>query len=206
MVLVLLWSAWVASCWRVGAGDGASPASALCGPESCYTAHLRRRSFSEAWRACRESGGNLASIRKHQEARLVEELLEGLPGGWGHGPLKLWLGLQRQPRQCAPHKALRGFTWMTGDQDTAYSNWLREEPPSSCPASRCVVVSYSGPSGHSNHKWLDGSCHLTVDGYLCRFSSPRGMCRGLGPGPDGRLPVYATPFGVTALGLRHVPF
>ncbi|XP_072407352.1 LOW QUALITY PROTEIN: endosialin-like, partial [Chiloscyllium punctatum] len=188
--------------WGTNPGDRSPTVRAVCGPDSCYTAHLERRAFREAWRACRERGGNLASIRRSREARLVEELLEGLPGHLAQGPLKLWLGLQRQPRQCAPHKALRGFTWMTGDQDTSYSNWLQEEVPGSCPASRCVVVSYAADSGHTNHKWLDGSCRLAVDGYLCRFSSPRGMC----PGLDGHEPVYSTPFGVTAPALRHVPF
>ncbi|XP_041038009.1 endosialin-like [Carcharodon carcharias] len=192
--------------WPAPAGQESVPVGAVCGPEACYTAHLQRRSFSDAWRACRELGGNLASLKRPEEAGLVEELLVGLPVGEERGLLKLWLGLQRQPRQCSPHKALRGFTWMTGDQDTWYTNWLRAEHPGSCPAARCVVLSYgAGESGrYANYKWLDGSCLLAVDGYLCRFAY-RGMCQRIEPGA-GETVAYATPFGVTSTRLRHVPF
>ncbi|GCB84072.1 hypothetical protein scyTo_0024624, partial [Scyliorhinus torazame] len=183
-----------------------APAHTICSPEACYTAHLRRRSFNEAWRACRERGGNLASIKRQREAELVEELMQGLSLSEEQGELKLWLGLQRQPRQCSPYKSLRGFTWTTGDQGTWYTNWLKEEYPGSCAATRCVVLSFGAGEAarHANYKWLDGSCQLAVDGYLCRFSY-RGMCEPIELGARGPV-VYDTPFGVTSSRLRHIPF
>ncbi|XP_051900910.1 endosialin-like [Pristis pectinata] len=199
-----------AFCPRPPAGGEppAAPSSsgAVCGPDSCYTAHLRRRSFTQAWRACRARGGNLASVKRQDEAELVEELVRALsPGGPGQ-PLRLWLGLQRQPRQCAPRRPLRGFTWTTGDQDTRFTNWLSpapEAPGSPCPAARCVALSHgSGPP--TDFKWLQGSCGLPADGYLCRHTF-RGMCPPLEPGPAGPV-SYAAPFGLTSSTLRWVPF
>uniref|UniRef100_UPI00398EDAE0 complement component C1q receptor-like n=1 Tax=Pristiophorus japonicus TaxID=55135 RepID=UPI00398EDAE0 len=209
----LLWLGTLGLSAGVGAEDSGQ-VNAVCSTEACYSAHLQRRSFNDAWRSCRERGGNLASIKRRAEAEMVEELLRGLGAGDAGGPLKLWLGLQRQPRQCSPHKALRGFTWMTGDQDTRYTNWLKDEQPGSCPAARCVVLSYGGASSSSaaggdsgsadDFKWLDGSCRLAVDGYVCRFAY-RGMCGRLELGA-GRRALYATPFGVASARLRHVPF
>ncbi|XP_059810846.1 endosialin-like [Hypanus sabinus] len=188
-----------------GGEPGAS--NGVCGPDSCYTAHLRRRSFTQAWRACRETGGNLASVRRRAEAALVEELVRGLELPGRGKALKLWLGLQRQPRQCAPRKPLRGFTWTTGDQDTRFTNWLGdgagegEDGGISCPAARCVALTY-GAGDATDFKWVEGSCRLSVDGYLCRYTF-RGMC----PPLEAFAPVtYAAPFGLTLSSLRRVPF
>ncbi|XP_072106959.1 uncharacterized protein [Mobula birostris] len=181
--------------------------NAVCGPDSCYTVHLRRLSFTQAWRACRETGGNLASVRRRAEAALVEELVRGLELPGRGKALKLWLGLQRQPRQCAPRKPLRGFTWTTGDQDTRFTNWLwdgageGEDGGTSCPAARCVALTY-GAGDATDFKWVEGSCRLSVDGYLCRYTF-RGMC----PPLEANAPVtYAAPFGLTSSSLRWAPF
>ncbi|XP_067831646.1 endosialin-like isoform X2 [Heptranchias perlo] len=203
--MLLLWLGIFSLLPRAGSEETLS-VNAVCSAEACYTAHLDRKSFNGAWRSCRDHGGNLATIKKREEASLVKELLSGLLLGDRQGPFKLWLGLQRQPRQCSSYKALRGFTWTTGDQDTQYTNWLKEEYPGSCPATRCVVLSYGTgeASRYANHKWLDGSCQLAVDGYLCRFAY-KGMCPPIELG-FGEPVVYATPFGVTLTHLRHVPF
>nr|XP_028566091.1 endosialin [Podarcis muralis] len=206
--------------WRLS-GAGAQEAQAACGPDGCYAVYFQRRSFLDAWRGCRELGGNLATLKYPEEAAQVAELLRDVRGGGGHaqGPQRLlWIGLQRQPRQCFPQRPLRGFTWTTGDQDTSYTNWARSPSSGvggpSCAAPRCVVL------GELDLQWLDGSCTVPVDGYLCRFSF-QGMCAGLaeeeeememeeeeegGGGGGASTVAYSTPFGPASGALRYVPF
>ncbi|XP_074861168.1 endosialin [Carettochelys insculpta] len=203
---------WLLLTGLVGPAQGAWPGpeaawpglEAACGPEGCYVVFLQRRSFLESWRSCRERGGNLATLKRHEEAVQVAELLQATGPGTGQQQL-FWIGLQRQPRQCFPQRPLRGFTWTTGDQDTLYTNWARAEPAGgpSCAASRCVVLTY-GSATQENFQWLEGSCTLPVDGYLCYFGFA-GMCPRLATEELGRV-SYTTPFGQVSSSLSHVPF
>lgn len=180
----------------------------LCNAEGCYSVHLQRKTFRESWRSCKERGGNLAVVKRSEEATMIQDLLNA---GERHGPrprLRLWIGLQRQPRQCSATRPLRGFTWITGDQDTEYTNWQREELPAACSAVRCVVITYNttdkNNSDQNNFKWLDGSCMLAVDGFLCHYTY-RGMCPALQS--EGKGPAhYTTPFNLLSTLLSHIPF
>ncbi|XP_072278862.1 endosialin [Pyxicephalus adspersus] len=181
---------------------------ALCGPsDSCYAVFYQRRTFLESWRACRERGGNLATVKNAQEASLVEQLLTSSTGTRSEGDLqlRLWIGLQRQPRQCAPQKPLRGFTWTTGDQDTAYTNWVTQPvstgPSSSCSAPRCVAIGLGYGKPEDDFKWLEGSCTLPVDGYVCKFRY-QGLCSTL----TEENVRYSVPFGYEGTWLDFLPF
>lgn len=176
---------------------GSQEPEAVCGPEGCYAVYLQRRSFLEAWRNCRELGGNLATLKHPEEAAQVTELLQRTGGSGEPSRQLFWIGLQRQPRQCFPQRPLRGFTWTTGDQDTSYTNWARPAGEGSCAASRCVVLD------NNDYQWLDGSCIVPVDGYICRFSF-QGMCPGLTE--EGASITYTTPFGPADSSLHYVPF
>uniref|UniRef100_A0A8C3PCD3 CD248 molecule n=1 Tax=Chrysemys picta bellii TaxID=8478 RepID=A0A8C3PCD3_CHRPI len=203
---------WLLLTGLVGPARGAWPGpeaawpgpEAACGPEGCYVVFFQRRSFLESWRSCRERGGNLATLKRHEEAAQVAELLQATGPGTGQRRL-FWIGLQRQPRQCFPQRPLRGFTWTTGDQDTLYTNWAQAEPAggTACSASRCVVLSY-GLATQENFQWLEGSCTLPVDGFLCRFGFA-GMCHGLATEETGPV-SYTTPFGQVSSTLSHIPF
>lgn len=181
---------------------------ALCGPgDSCYAVFYQRHTFLESWRACRERGGNLATVKNVQEAALVEQLLTSSTGSRTEGEvqLRLWIGLQRQPRQCAPQKPLRGFTWTTGDQDTAFTNWVSQPvssgPPIPCSASRCVAIGLGYGKPEDDFKWSEGTCTLPVDGYICKFRY-QGMC----PGLTGENVRYFAPFGYRGTWLDLLPF
>ncbi|XP_056383272.1 endosialin [Hyla sarda] len=181
---------------------------ALCGPgDSCYAVFYQRRLFLESWKACRDRGGNLATVKNVQEAALVEQLLTSSTRYHSDGEvqLRLWIGLQRQPRQCAPQKPLRGFTWTTGDQDTAFTNWV-SQPVSSgsqspCSASRCVAIGLGHGKPEDDFKWSEGSCTLPVDGYICKFRY-QGMC----PTLTGENVRYSVPFGYQGAWLDLLPF
>ncbi|XP_037695006.1 endosialin [Choloepus didactylus] len=195
-MLLRLLLAWAAAVPTLGQAPRAPEPRAACGPGSCYALFPRRRSFLEAWRACRELGGDLATPRTPEEARSVDGLV-------GEGPAGrlLWIGLQRQARQCHPQRPLRGFTWTTGDQDTAFTNWALPASGGPCPAQRCAALEASG-----EHRWLEGSCTLAVDGYLCQFGF-EGACPALleEAGQAGPI-VYTTPFQLVSTELEWLPF
>ncbi|XP_040827000.1 endosialin [Ochotona curzoniae] len=195
-MLLRLLLAWAAALPTLGQAPWATEPRAACGPSSCYALFPRRRTFLEAWRACRELGGDLATPRSPEEAQRVDSLV-----GAGPASRLLWIGLQRQARQCQPQRPLRGFTWTTGDQDTAFTNWAQPATPGPCPAQRCAALEASG-----DHRWLEGSCTLAVDGYLCQFGF-EGACPAL-PAEAGQagLAVYTTPFHLVSTELEWLPF
>ncbi|XP_019810002.2 endosialin [Bos indicus] len=195
-MLLRLLLAWAAAVPTLGQAPWATEPRAACAPGSCYALFPRRRTFLEAWRACRELGGDLATPRTLEEARRVDSLV-------GSGPASrlLWIGLQRQARQCQPQRPLRGFTWTTGDQDTAFTNWAQPATGGPCPAQRCAALEASG-----EHRWLEGSCTLAVDGYLCQFGF-EGSCPAL-PEEVGQAgpAVYTTPFHLVSEEFEWLPF
>ncbi|XP_004452552.1 endosialin [Dasypus novemcinctus] len=195
-MLLRLLLAWAAAVPTLGQAPGAPEPRAACGPGSCYALFPRRRTFLEAWRACRELGGDLATPRTPEEARRVGSLVGAGPAG-----RLLWIGLQRPARQCQPQRPLRGFTWTTGDQDTAFTNWALPAAGAPCPAQRCVALEAGG-----EHRWLEGSCTLAVDGYLCQFGF-EGACPALREEAGQAGPaVYTTPFHLVSTELEWLPF
>nr|XP_060463290.1 endosialin [Panthera onca] len=195
-MLLRLLLAWAAAVPTLGQAPWAAEPRAICGPGSCYALFPRRRTFLEAWRACRELGGDLATPRTPEEAQRVDSLV-----GAGPASRLLWIGLQRQARQCQPQRPLRGFTWTTGDQDTAFTNWAQPATGGPCPAQRCAALEAGG-----EHRWLEGSCTLAVDGYLCQFGF-EGSCPAL-PDEAGQAgpAVYTTPFHLVSTDFEWLPF
>ncbi|KAM6970029.1 uncharacterized protein FYW47_005296 [Aplochiton taeniatus] len=180
----------------------------ICHQEGCYAVFLQRRMFREAGRSCRERGGTLATVRSEAEADVVHQLLSSVEPQGSRVRFRLWIGLHRQPRQCSATRPLRGFSWVTGEQDTQYTNWLREEAPETCAAQRCVAmtvyIAENARESSDNFRWVDGSCGLPLDGFVCHFSY-KGMCPPLedeGGGPA----LYTTPFKLVSTLLSHVPY
>ncbi|XP_008304515.1 endosialin [Stegastes partitus] len=181
---------------------------ALCHQEGCYAVFLQKRTFREAGRSCRERGGTLATMHTHEAAGVVHELLSAIETQGSRLRLRLWIGLHRPPRQCSSTRPLRGFVWVTGDQDGQFTNWLREDTPGTCAAPRCVAMtvhtSENGRESKDNFRWVDGSCALPLDGYVCQYNY-KGMCPPLED--EGRGPaVYTTPFHLVSALLTHVPY
>ncbi|XP_028839924.1 endosialin [Denticeps clupeoides] len=180
---------------------------AICSADGCYAVYFQQKTFRESLRTCRDKGGNLATVKSIEEAELIHRLLSSVDRQSIRPRIRLWIGLLRQPRQCSATRPLRGFTWTTGDQETQYTNWQREDLPNTCTAPRCVVMTYNAAdkSGNRNNfKWLDGSCALAVDGFLCRYTY-QGMCPVLQSEGGGPV-VYSTPFSLLSTSLTHIPF
>lgn len=177
---------------------------ALCNADGCFVVYFQRKTFLDSWRACKENGGNLATIKRTQEAASIATLFSGMDLRNSRSKVQVWIGLQRQPRQCAANRPLRGFSWTTGDQDTEYTNWQKEDSPHLCLMPRCVVMSYGIHEQGDNFKWLDGSCSVPVDGYLCHYAYKE-MCSTLRSEGVGNA-LYTTPFNLLSTLLTHVPF
>ncbi|KAF3697465.1 Endosialin Tumor endothelial marker 1 Precursor [Channa argus] len=175
---------------------------ALCNADGCFVVYLQRKTFLESWKACRAKGGNLATIKRKEDATSISTLFSTLDLRHSRTKVQVWIGLQRQPRQCSSH-LLRGFSWTTGDQDTQYSNWQEEESPL-CSVPRCVVMGYSTQELNDNLKWMDVFCSDPVDGYLCHYAY-KGMCPALWSEGAGNA-LYTTPFNLVSALLTHVPF
>lgn len=177
---------------------------ALCTADGCFVVYFQRKTFLDSWRACKEKGGNLATVKRNEDAASIASLFSTLDLRHSRTKVQVWIGLQRQPRQCTAARPLRGFSWTTGDQDTLYTNWQREDSPSMCSVPRCVATGYNTLDPVDNFKWLDGSCSVPVDGYLCHYAD-KGMCPALwGEGAGNAL--YTTPFNLLSTLLTHVPF
>lgn len=214
-LVCVLWL--LTACLAPGSQGQADPAAgrvqleekdAICHQGGCYAVFLQKRSFREAGRSCRERGGTLATIHTLQAADVFHQLIWDLEAPGSRQRLKLWIGLHRPPRQCSTTRPLRGFVWVTGDQEGEYTNWLREDTPGTCAAPRCVAMTVntadSSRGNEDNYKWIDGSCAVPLDGYVCQYNY-KGMCSPLeeeGSGPA----VYTTPFHLVSTLLTHVPY
>ncbi|KAK7910291.1 hypothetical protein WMY93_014975 [Mugilogobius chulae] len=177
---------------------------ALCNADGCYVVYFQRKSFLDSWRACKEKGGNLATIKRSSEARTIASLFSTVDLRYSRTKVQVWIGLQRQPRQCAGTRPLRGYSWTTGDQDTEYTNWLKEDSANLCTVPRCVAMSYSTTEQTDNFKWIDGSCSVPVEAYLCYYGYQQ-MCAAL-PSEGAGSVLYNTPFNLVSTILTHVPF
>ncbi|XP_029311124.1 CD248 molecule, endosialin a [Cottoperca gobio] len=185
-------------------GEDLRERDALCNADGCFVVYFQRKTFLDSWKACKDKGGNLATIKRREDATTIATLFSSLDLRHSRTHIRVWIGLQRQPRQCATTRPLRGFSWTTGDQDTEYTNWQKEDSPSMCSVSRCVVMGYNTQEQNDNFKWLDGSCSVAVDGYLCHYAYV-GMCPALWSEGAGNA-LYNTPFSLLSTLLTHLPF
>uniref|UniRef100_A0A3Q4BXX1 Uncharacterized protein n=1 Tax=Mola mola TaxID=94237 RepID=A0A3Q4BXX1_MOLML len=177
---------------------------AICNEDGCFVVYFQRKTFLDSWKSCKEKGGNLATIKRKEDASVIASLFSTIDLRNSRTKVRVWIGLQRQPRQCTTTWPLRGFSWTTGDQDTEYTNWQKEDSLL-CSAPRCVVMGYGNQEEEQsdNFKWLDGSCSVTVDGYLCHYAY-KGMCAALWNIGAGNA-LYITPFNLLSTLLTHVP-
>lgn len=176
---------------------------ALCTADGCFVLYFQHKTFLESWRSCKDGGGNLVTVKRQEDASAMARLFSSADLRHQRSKVRVWIGLQRQPRQCSTTQPLRGFSWTTGDQDTAYTNWQGEDSPGACSAPRCVVVGYDTQKPSDNLKWVDGPCVVHVDGYLCHYAY-KGMCPALWNEGAGKA-LYATPFHLLSTLLTHVP-
>ncbi|KAM4723631.1 complement component C1q receptor [Anableps anableps] len=162
-------------------GSSGAEQEMLCIPNACFVLHMQPVSFHKAQNRCEHDGGYLMTLRDRTEEEDLRSLLSLVEKRYDQ-VLKFWIGLKLKRRDCVlPDRPLRGFKWISGEEDSQYFNW-KQEPVNTCTEERCVNVDYSF-SGQDQLKWTPGGCRKGAS-YACKFYF-RGMCPPLvllGPG------------------------
>ncbi|MEE6474346.1 hypothetical protein FKM82_010352 [Ascaphus truei] len=156
---------------------------AVCIDQACYTISWSSKRYQGASRTCAKLGGQLMTVRSTVEADAISILMDKAE----RNNSTVWIGLEHpyNDRCTDTSQILRGFHWITGDNNTDYANWKTGEEM--C-GPRCVSV-------HSDRSWEAKDCNSKVDGYVCEFSYIR-TCAALYP-PDGYSVTYQIPFAVS---------
>uniref|UniRef100_A0A3Q1FEV3 Complement component C1q receptor-like n=1 Tax=Acanthochromis polyacanthus TaxID=80966 RepID=A0A3Q1FEV3_9TELE len=162
----------------------------LCTSNACFTLHMEKVSFEKAQQNCGDNGGYLMTLRNRHEEDVLRSLLSLLQRQHQGTLLKVWIGLKLHRQDCVfADKTLRGFKWVSGEEDSNYSNWKRQ-PASTCTEERCVKVDYIF-SGQNQLKWIAGSCKMPAF-FACKFYF-KGMCKPLALLGPGQI-TYTPPF------------
>ncbi|XP_061599145.1 complement component C1q receptor [Cololabis saira] len=162
----------------------------LCAANACFTLHMERVSFSQAQQGCEDNGGYLTTVRDMHEEEELRSLFSLIPGHHHDKVAKFWIGLKLHRKNCVlEEKALRGFKWVSGEENSHYSNW-KKEPTSTCTQERCVKVDYNF-SEQEQLQWTAGACK-TLASYACKFYI-NGMCQPLHLSGRGKI-TYTPPF------------
>ncbi|XP_076017102.1 uncharacterized protein cd93 [Genypterus blacodes] len=178
-----------------GLSGGAEPET-VCTSNACFTLHTDRLSFEGARQNCVHNGGYLMTVRDREEEKILHSLLSRVERQRQDRTLKFWIGLRLHKGDCVvPHRTLRGFKWVSVEEDSTYSNWERD-PVSTCTEERCVRVHYS-LSGQNLLKWVSGPCKIPTF-YVCKFYF-KGMCEALALLGPGQV-TYTAPFSTKPQG------
>lgn len=162
----------------------------LCTTNTCFTLHMDRGSFEKAGQSCVHNGGYLMTVRDREEEDVLRSLLSQIQRQRQDRALEVWIGLKLHRGDCVlASNALRGFKWVSGEENSHYSNWGKE-PVVTCTEERCVRVHYTS-SGQNQLKWSDGRCKSPAL-YACKFYF-KGMCQPLALLGPGQI-TYTAPF------------
>lgn len=175
----------------LGRASGMEESSGYCTGSQCFIVYQQPSTFTTAQINCEQQEGHLMTVRTAASDDILISLLGNLTG-------KFWIGLH-QPSGCPERTStLSGFQWVTGDTDTAFTNWA-EGFDMSCSEKRCVSV-----SRQDGFSWEPTACEeQPLDGFLCEhsFTEP---CHSLTPVP-GETVSYRTPLGFGGEDLPSLP-
>ncbi|XP_035990978.1 complement component C1q receptor [Fundulus heteroclitus] len=176
----------------------------LCTPNACFVLHMEPVRFHKAQNRCEDDGGYLLTVRASDEQEDLLSLLSLIEEQQGEPALRFWIGLKLSRGECVrPDRTLRGFRWISGGEDSQFSNWKRE-PVSTCTEERCVTVDYSF-SGQEQLRWTPAGCRMKAS-YVCKFYF-QGMCEALTLLGSGKI-IYEAVFSKHPLKseLELLPF
>ncbi|XP_015205607.2 thrombomodulin-like [Lepisosteus oculatus] len=165
---------------------GKSAKSGVCVGNACYSINQDSTTFQTAKNKC-ELQGNLMTVRSSVSNEVLAVLI-------ANSKADFWIGLQRPAGRCTDNTAkLRGYVWVTEDENTDFTNW--ENSVSAC-SRQCVSVS-------SDLKWKERSCQDEVDGFLCEYNFNK-TCDPL-PQDFDEFILYKTPLGIKGEDLASIP-
>ncbi|XP_037652089.1 complement component C1q receptor [Sebastes umbrosus] len=183
---------WIFLLQLINSFEGLSGAehATLCTHNACFTLHMVKLSFEDAHKHCVEKGGHLNTVRDGEEEDVLRSLLSRIQRHRPDRAHKFWIGLRLHRRDCVlADKTLRGFKWVSGEEESHYSNW-EKEPVTTCTEERCVKVHYT-ILGQNQLKWTAGTCKSPAF-YACKFYF-KGMCKPLALLGPGQI-AYTAPF------------
>lgn len=177
----------------LGGTGGTDPDSGYCIGTRCFTVFTEPSNFTTARDQCTAQGGHLMTVRSTVSNDVLQILLGNLMG-------RFWIGLHLQTGCPDPAAELRGFQWVTGDQETDFSKW-QQSFNSSCsspPPPRCVSV-----SSEDEFTWTQEPCGEPVAGFLCEygFTNP---CESL-TAEQGESVSYRIPLGFESEDALSLP-
>lgn len=180
IVCALLW----------GRSGGVKPNNIYCIGNQCFTVSKILGDFSAAQSKCEVQSGHLMTVRSSVSHDVLSMLLGDASG-------QFWIGLH-QPTGCPDRSAkLNGFRWVTGDNESDFSNWPTTFNDS-CSSHRCVSVSPA-----DGFKWTRKPCHTWAAGFLCEYSFKE-TCNSL-EAAAGETLTYNTPIGFEGEDLLSLP-
>ncbi|XP_007575443.1 complement component C1q receptor [Poecilia formosa] len=171
-------------------GSSGAKREMLCTPKACFVLNMEPVDFHKAQEICKDDGGYLMTLRDRKEEEDLRSLLSLVEKQHPVRVLKVWIGLKLMRKDCVlPDRPLRGFKWVSGNEDSQYSNW-EQEPPDTCITESCVRVAYTF-SDQDQMKWTPEGCRKKA-AYACKFYF-QGMCPPLVLQGPGRI-VYESIF------------
>nr|XP_033795381.1 thrombomodulin [Geotrypetes seraphini] len=163
--------------------------TAVCIEKYCYSLFWTAKRFQGANKMCEKLGGHLMTVRSTVAADAISQMM----GADGSRSPALWIGLQLSQGCTDPGKRLRGFQWVTGDEQSDYSSWSGNG--TTCEP-RCVAVL-------RDQSWDETDCGAKAEGFLCEFS----FAATCGPvtAPPADAVSYSTAFGVDSGDFLALP-
>lgn len=162
----------------------------FCVDKTCFSVHEEKSEFSKAKKVCEDQQGHLLTVRSNASHSAIETFLTDLHGNF-------WIGLQFNGA-CPQHiSGLKGYKWITGEEEADFRNWDKDDAV--CPTSKkCVAVSTD------DLKWRERPCTDLVDGFICEFGFDIG-CQALQVDSVGLVETYQMPYGFRAPDLMSLP-
>uniref|UniRef100_A0A7N6B690 Thrombomodulin n=1 Tax=Anabas testudineus TaxID=64144 RepID=A0A7N6B690_ANATE len=175
----------------LGRTGGREPNNGYCIENQCFMVFQDPSDFRTAQTQCIHQGGHLMTVRSSVSQDILFILVGNVTG-------QFWIGLHRPSGCPEPAAELRGFQWVTKDNNSDFFNWAPTFD-SSCLSNRCVSVSKAG-----DFKWTEEPCEQQAAGYLCE-SSFSDACKGLPDVAQGESVTYRTSLGFEGEDLLSLP-
>ncbi|XP_069772872.1 complement component C1q receptor-like [Narcine bancroftii] len=146
----------------------------LCDGGTCYSLHWDGGSFDRAKEICEAKEGVLTTMESEHEAESIRQLFR-TNVNVASQMHRVWIGLYRDVKQCyIVEKPLRGFLWVSGNDESTYNPWIRE-PLRTCIHKRCVELVANFTTG-IQLQWDDAMCVTKGNGgFICKYQ----MCESL---------------------------
>ncbi|XP_072218802.1 thrombomodulin-like [Leuresthes tenuis] len=164
----------------MGKASGITTNNGYCIGNKCFTVSLEPSDFQRAQSQCRTAGGHSMTVRSSVSHDILFILLGNFTG-------RFWVGLHLLSGCPDADAGLKGFQWVTKDNESDFTNWLPGFD-SSCSSDHCVSV-----SKEDDFKWIQSPCDELSAGFLCEYSFTE-PCKSLTVAPSESV-SYTTPFG-----------